>query len=64
MRASARSTSRFAAKRYSSPYMTLDVTTPAGQTTYTDDFYSCMGGGGPFVENIDGVFSALRQAAN
>lgn len=44
------------------PFMTLEVTTPAGVKKYTDSFYSCMGQG-PFVDNIDGVFSAMRQVA-
>ncbi len=45
------------------PFMTLEVTTPAGAKKYTDSFYSCMGNG-PFVDNIGGVFSAMRSVAH
>lgn len=44
------------------PMLKIKVTTPAGETTYTDDFYSCFGQG-PFVENIDAVFGAFRNVA-
>lgn len=42
------------------PYMTLTVTTPQKTTKYMDDFYSCHGSG-PFVENIEAAFTALRE---
>lgn len=45
------------------PFMTLEVTSPAGTKKYTDSFYSCMGAG-PFVDNIDGVFSTFRAVAH
>jgi len=45
------------------PFMTLEVTSPAGVKKYTDSFYSCMGEG-PFVDNIDGVFSTMRSVAH
>lgn len=45
------------------PFMTLEITSPAGTKKYTDSFYSCMGAG-PFVDNIDGVFGAMRNVAH
>lgn len=45
------------------PLMQIKVTTPAGETTYTDSFYRCDGGTRIYVDNIGGVFSALRAAA-
>ncbi len=44
------------------PLLTIKVTSPAGEKTYTDSFYSCWGDGRTFVDNIDGVFGALRNA--
>ncbi len=43
------------------PMLRMTVTTPAGDKTFTDAFYSCTGEG-PFVDQIDGLFSALRAA--
>lgn len=45
------------------PLMTISVTTPAGSKTYTDSFYSCWGGDRTFIDNIGGVFAAVRSAA-
>jgi hypothetical protein len=45
------------------PYEKLEVTTPAGTKTYIDSFYSCQGNG-TYVDNIGGVFAALRDAKN
>jgi hypothetical protein len=44
------------------PMLKVAVTTPSGTQTYTDSFYSCMGQG-PFVDDIDAVFSAFRNVA-
>ena len=44
------------------PMLTVDVTSPAGTRTYTDSFYSCMGGDHVFVDGLDAVVSALRDA--
>jgi hypothetical protein len=47
------------------PMLTIKVTSPSqGTKTYTDSFYSCMGGNRTYVDNIDGVFGALRTAAH
>jgi predicted secreted protein len=43
------------------PFMTLAVTASGATQTFTDDFYSCMGGDKIFVSNIGGVFSAFRS---
>jgi hypothetical protein len=46
------------------PFLTLKVTSAAhGEKTYTDSFYSCMGGGRTFVDNIESAFGALRELA-
>jgi hypothetical protein len=45
------------------PLYQIIVTTPAGQKTYTDSFYRCQGGNRTYVDGINGVFSALRDAA-
>lgn len=45
------------------PYETLKVSTPAGDKTYTDSFYSCQRGDTVYVDNIGGVFGALSDAA-
>lgn len=42
------------------PMLSLYVSTPTGTTEYKDDFYSCWGNG-PFVSNIEAVFSAMRE---
>ncbi len=44
------------------PMLTLEVTTPSGTSTYKDSFYSCMGEGN-YVDGVDEVFGALRDAA-
>jgi len=44
------------------PLLRVTVSTPSGDKTYTDSFYSCSGEG-PFVDNIGGVFTALREIA-
>lgn len=36
---------------------------PAGTKTYTDSFYSCWSGDRTFIDNIGGVFTAVRNAA-
>lgn len=46
------------------PFMTMTVSTPSGDKKYTDDFYSCRADQGPFVDNIDSVFAALRDLKN
>ncbi len=46
------------------PYLSLKVTSPAGDKTYNDSFYSCQGGNKVYVDNIDAVFGALRDAAH
>lgn len=43
------------------PMLNVAVTTPAGKKTYTDAFYSCLGGNRTFVNGIDEVFSAMRD---
>lgn len=43
------------------PMLTISITTPEGKKTYTDAFYSCMGGNRTFVNGIDGVFGAFRD---
>jgi len=45
------------------PFMTLEVTSAGGVKKYTDSFYSCRGTG-PFVDNIGGVFTAMRDVAH
>ena len=45
-------------------YLSLEVTSPAGAKTYNDSFYSCQGGGKVYVDNMDAVFGALRDAAH
>jgi hypothetical protein len=45
------------------PYMTLSVSSPAGDNKYVDSFYSCHGGDNVYIDNIGGVFGALRDAA-
>lgn len=43
------------------PMLNLFVTSASqGTKTYTDSFYSCIGGGRTFVDNIDEVFGAFR----
>jgi hypothetical protein len=43
------------------PLMSMKVTSASqGTKTYTDSFYSCGAGDRTYVDNIDGVFSALR----
>jgi hypothetical protein len=44
------------------PFMTVEVTAGGDTKTYHDAFYACMGGGKTYVENIDGVFSAMNDA--
>jgi hypothetical protein len=47
------------------PMLSIKVTSPSqGTKTYTDSFYSCMGGDRTYVDNIDGVFGALRDLAH
>ena len=47
------------------PFLSIDVTSASqGTKTYTDSFYSCMGGGRTYVDGIDGVFGALRELAH
>ena len=45
------------------PYATLTVSTPAGDKKYVDSFYACQGGNNVYIDNIDGVFGAFRDAA-
>jgi hypothetical protein len=45
------------------PLLTISVTTPTSTRKYTDSFYACNGGNSTYVENIDGVFGAMRAAA-
>jgi hypothetical protein len=45
------------------PLLQIKVTTPAGEKTYSDSFYSCNGGNRTYVDGIDGVFGALSDAA-
>lgn len=45
------------------PFETLTVTSPAGEKKYTDSFCSCRGGDNVHIDNIGGVFGALRDAA-
>ncbi len=40
----------------------IKVTTPAGEKTYTDSFYRCQGGDRTYVDGIDAVFTAMRDA--
>jgi len=42
---------------------TVTVTSPRGDATFYDSFYVCQGGGKSYVDNIDGVFGALRMLA-
>lgn len=44
------------------PMLSITVTTPEGDKTYTDSFYRCQGGDRTYVDNIDGVFGAMRDA--
>lgn len=46
------------------PLLTLRVSSPGGEKTYTDSFYSCWGEGRTYVDNIDAVFGAMRDAAH
>lgn len=47
------------------PMLSIKVTSAAqGTKTYTDSFYSCMGGNRTYVDHIDGVFGALRDLAH
>ena len=47
------------------PFLTIKVSSLSqGTKEYTDSFYSCMGDGRTFVDNIDGVFGALRDLAH
>ena len=43
--------------------VTIKVTSPSGEKTYTDAFYSCWGDGRTYVNGIDAVFGALRDAS-
>lgn len=43
------------------PYMTLEVTSPAGTTTLRDSFYARQGNG-TYVDNLGVVLAALREA--
>lgn len=46
------------------PFMDVAVTsTSKGKQTYTDSFYSCLEGEKTFVDNIDTIFTALRDLA-
>jgi hypothetical protein len=45
------------------PFETLTVSSPAGDKKYVDSFYSCQGGENVYIDNIGGVFGALRDAA-
>ena len=45
------------------PYMTLSVSSPAGTNKFVDSFYSCNSGDNVYIDNIGGVFGALRDAA-
>jgi len=46
------------------PMLNISVTSASkGTKTYTDSFYSCMGGDRTYVDNIDGVFGAFRDLA-
>jgi hypothetical protein len=45
------------------PLLTIKVTSPAGEKTYTDAFYSCWGDCRTYVNGIDAVFGALRDAS-
>jgi hypothetical protein len=44
------------------PFLTIKVTTPAGEKAYTDSFYRCQGGDRVYVDGIDAVFGAMRAA--
>ncbi len=44
------------------PLLSITVTTPDGDKKYTDSFYRCQGGDRTYVDNIDGVFRAMRDA--
>ena len=44
------------------PFKEITVTTPAGDKTYTDAFYSCQGGNNTYIDGIEAVFSAMRDA--
>ena len=44
------------------PFLSITVTTPEGDKNYTDSFYRCQGGDRTYVDNIDGVFGAMRDA--
>ena len=47
------------------PMLSIKVTSSSqGTKTYTDSFYSCTGGNRTYVDNIDGVFGALRDLAH
>jgi hypothetical protein len=43
--------------------LTISVSTATSTKTYTDSFYSCRGGSGTYVNDIDGVFRALYNAS-
>ena len=45
------------------PLYQIKVTTPEGEKTFTDSFYKCQGGNRTYVDGINGVFTALRTAA-
>lgn len=44
------------------PFLNITVTTAAVEKTYTDSFYRCQGGARTYVDGIDEVFSAMRDA--
>lgn len=47
------------------PMMTVTIAAPStGAKSYTDSFYSCMGAGHTYVDNIDGVFAAMSNLAH
>jgi hypothetical protein len=44
-------------------WATIEISTPAGTKEYTDSFYAChRGKGWVFVDNMDEVFRAFREA--
>ena len=45
------------------PFETLTVSSPAGDKKYVDSFYRCNRGDNVYIDNIGGVFGALRDAA-
>lgn len=44
------------------PMLTVDVSSAAGTRAYTDSFYSCMEGDHVFVDGLDAIVAALRDA--